>query len=47
MYGLGNWADMAEYVGGRTKEECEAHYQKIYLRSTEYPLPVRCSTLSI
>lgn len=39
-YGLGNWADMAEYVGGRTKEECEKHYEEIYLRSKEYPLPV-------
>lgn len=40
MYGLGNWADIAENVGGRTKEECEQHYRKIYIQSPEYPLPV-------
>lgn len=40
MYGLGNWADMAENVGGRTKEECEQHYNETYLKSKAYPLPV-------
>ncbi|KAM0745808.1 transcriptional adaptor 2 [Meredithblackwellia eburnea MCA 4105] len=40
MYGLGNWADTADHVGGRTKEECEQHYRDIYLSSVEYPLPV-------
>lgn len=40
MYGLGNWADMADHVGGRTKEECEQHYREIYLQSPDYPLPV-------
>ncbi|ORY89651.1 hypothetical protein BCR35DRAFT_317170 [Leucosporidium creatinivorum] len=39
MYGLGNWADMSEHVGGRTKEECEQHYEEIYLRGDEFPLP--------
>jgi len=40
MYGLGNWADMAEHVGGRTKEECEEHYMHTYIESEAYPLPV-------
>ncbi|GAA5937083.1 hypothetical protein JCM1841_001878 [Sporobolomyces salmonicolor] len=39
MYGLGNWADIAEHVGGRTKEECQAHYMETYIESEEYPLP--------
>ncbi|GAA6002873.1 chromatin-binding transcription regulator ADA2 [Rhodotorula paludigena] len=39
MYGLGNWADIAEHVGGRTKEECHDHYVQTYLESDEYPLP--------
>ncbi|BGP17190.1 hypothetical protein JCM10213_006012 [Rhodosporidiobolus nylandii] len=39
IYGLGNWADIAEHVGGRTKEDCAEHYRKIYLESEEYPLP--------
>jgi transcriptional adapter 2-alpha len=40
MYGLGNWADMADHVGGRTKEDCEEHYMKTYVQSDAYPLPV-------
>ncbi|GAA5993345.1 hypothetical protein JCM10908_001439 [Rhodotorula pacifica] len=39
MYGLGNWADIAEHVGGRTKEECYDHYVKTYIQSENYPLP--------
>ncbi|GAA6042350.1 hypothetical protein JCM8097_003865 [Rhodosporidiobolus ruineniae] len=39
MYGLGNWADIAEHVGGRTKEECQEHYRRTYLESEEFPLP--------
>ncbi|GAA5861218.1 hypothetical protein JCM1840_003119 [Sporobolomyces johnsonii] len=39
MYGLGNWADIAEHVGGRTKEECQTHYMETYIESEEYPLP--------
>ncbi|GAA5859810.1 hypothetical protein JCM8547_007038 [Rhodosporidiobolus lusitaniae] len=39
MYGLGNWADIAEHVGGRTKEECAEHYRRTYLESEDFPLP--------
>ncbi|BGP41060.1 Transcriptional adapter ada2 [Rhodotorula kratochvilovae] len=39
MYGLGNWADIAEHVGGRTKEECHDHYVATYIESEQYPLP--------
>ncbi|EEB09031.1 SAGA complex subunit Ada2 [Schizosaccharomyces japonicus yFS275] len=38
--GLGNWADIAEYVGNcRTKEDCEQHYINTYILSESYPLP--------
>lgn len=37
--GLGNWQDIADHIGGRSKEEVEAHYKKIYLESPSYPLP--------
>ncbi|GAA6012842.1 hypothetical protein JCM11491_006196 [Sporobolomyces phaffii] len=40
MYGLGNWADISEHVGGRTKEECKRHYEQTYLDSPAWPLPV-------
>ena len=39
-FGLGNWADVAEHIGNkRTKEECDRHYQEIYIKSPLYPLP--------
>lgn len=37
--GLGNWADIAEYVGTKTLEECREHYVQYYLNSPTYPLP--------
>ena len=39
--GLGNWADVAEQVTSRSKEELEKHYLDCYINSPEYPLPVR------
>lgn len=38
--GLGNWADVAEQVTSRSKEELENHYLDCYIYSPEYPLPV-------
>ncbi|KAL6449468.1 ADA2 Transcriptional adapter 2 [Candida maltosa Xu316] len=38
-YGLGNWADIADHIGNRSKEEVADHYFKIYLESKDYPLP--------
>lgn len=29
-YGLGNWADIADHIGNRTKEEVQDHYIKVY-----------------
>lgn len=29
--GLGNWAEVASHVGTRTKEECQSHYEEVYL----------------
>ncbi|KAK9480297.1 hypothetical protein V1514DRAFT_289764 [Lipomyces japonicus] len=37
--GLGNWQDIADHIGGRTKEEVDKHYSNVYLRSDSYPLP--------
>ncbi|KAG4304367.1 hypothetical protein PORY_002077, partial [Pneumocystis oryctolagi] len=37
-YGLGNWQDVADYLGnGRSKEECEKHYYDIYISSPFFP----------
>ncbi|KAK0527391.1 Transcriptional adapter ada2 [Tilletia horrida] len=30
-YGLGNWADIADHIGNRTKEEVEQHYLDVYI----------------
>lgn len=38
-FGLGNWADIADHIGHRSKEEVGEHYKQIYLESEEYPLP--------
>ncbi|KAK4054328.1 Transcriptional adapter ada2 [Microbotryomycetes sp. JL221] len=39
MYGLGNWADTAEHIGGRTKEDVKDHYFHTYIESDDYPMP--------
>jgi hypothetical protein len=38
--GLGNWADVAEQVASRSKEELEKHYLGRFIDSPQYPLPV-------
>ncbi|ODV66525.1 transcriptional adaptor 2 [Hyphopichia burtonii NRRL Y-1933] len=38
-FGLGNWADIADHIGNRSKEEVAKHYYDIYLNSKDYPLP--------
>ncbi|RKF64671.1 Transcriptional adapter 2 [Erysiphe neolycopersici] len=44
IYGFGSWADIADHIGGyRDKDEVKAHYQKVYLDSPNFPLPVRAS----
>ncbi|GLT25826.1 hypothetical protein SLA2020_182800 [Shorea laevis] len=39
MYGLGNWAEVAEHVGTKNKEQCIEHYTDVYLNSPCFPLP--------
>jgi len=29
--GLGNWAEVATHIGTRGKEECQSHYEDVYL----------------
>ncbi|WPK27528.1 hypothetical protein PUMCH_004920 [Australozyma saopauloensis] len=38
-FGLGNWQDIADHIGNRSKEEVEKHYNAVYLDSNLYPLP--------
>ncbi|ODV80987.1 transcriptional adaptor 2 [Suhomyces tanzawaensis NRRL Y-17324] len=38
-FGLGNWQDIADHIGNRSKEEVAKHYFDVYLNSPTYPLP--------
>lgn len=40
MYGLANWAEVAEHVGTKSKLQCIDHYNTIYINSPCFPLPV-------
>lgn len=37
VHGLGNWVEIADHVGTRTKEECERHYIEVFLGVGEGP----------
>ncbi|XP_043692616.1 transcriptional adapter ADA2-like isoform X4 [Telopea speciosissima] len=39
MYGMGNWAEIAEHVGTKIKAQCIDHYTTIYMNSPCFPLP--------
>ncbi|KAB1222153.1 Transcriptional adapter ADA2 [Morella rubra] len=39
MYGFGNWAEVAEHVGTKSKTQCIDHYNAIYMSSPCFPLP--------
>jgi transcriptional adapter 2-alpha len=39
MYGLGNWSEVSEHVGTKTKAQCHAHYFDVYVNSPTAPLP--------
>ena len=41
MYGMGNWADIADFLGTKTLQEVERHYLQTYIQSPVCPLPVR------
>ena len=39
-HGFGNWSDIADFIGtGKTREEVEEHYQRIYIDREDY-MPV-------
>ena len=43
MYGIGNWAEVAEHVATKTKAQCYDHYMLAYMDSPYSPLPVKIS----
>jgi transcriptional adapter 2-alpha len=46
-FGLGNWADIAEWLGTKSLAEVETHYLYIYIESPVCPLPVRVPRMRI
>lgn len=41
MYGFGNWTEVSEHVGTKSKSQCIDHYNAVYMDSPCFPLPVR------
>ena len=39
MFGLGNWTEVSEHVGTKTRAQCHAHYFEVYVKSPCAPLP--------
>ncbi|CAN0910372.1 Transcriptional adapter ADA2b [Linum grandiflorum] len=39
MYGMGNWTEVAEHVGTKSKDTCIEHYNNVYMNSPYFPLP--------
>ena len=38
-YGMGNWADIAEFAGTKTLQEVETHYLTYYINPPSGPIP--------
>ncbi|XP_072024859.1 transcriptional adapter 2-alpha-like [Amphiura filiformis] len=38
--GFGNWHDIANQIPGKTKQECEQHYIRIFVENAKPPFPV-------
>ena len=39
MFGLGNWTEVSEHVGTKTRAQCHSHYFDVYVKSPCAPLP--------
>lgn len=39
QFGIGNWEQISEHIGTKSKEDCAAHYDRVYINSPEWPLP--------
>ncbi|CAK9156817.1 unnamed protein product [Ilex paraguariensis] len=39
MYGIGNWPEIGDHVGTKSKEVCVKHYTNAYMNSPYFPLP--------
>ena len=40
MFGIGNWEHISEHIQTKNKIQCQEHYEKIYIKSDNWPYPV-------
>lgn len=40
IYGIGNWEQIADHIGTKTKYQVGEHYLKVFVESDTWPLPV-------
>ncbi len=40
MFGMGNWEQISEHIGTKTRIEVAEHYESVYVNSDAWPLPV-------
>lgn len=40
MFGMGNWEQIAEHIGTKTRLEVAEHYEAVYVKSQDWPSPV-------
>ncbi|RKO92336.1 hypothetical protein BDK51DRAFT_20270 [Blyttiomyces helicus] len=40
MFGIGNWEQIAEHIGTKNKLECAEHYDRVFVNSEDWPMPV-------
>lgn len=39
IFGIGNWDQISEHIQTKNKNQCEQHYQEIYIQSENWPYP--------
>lgn len=45
MFGMGNWSDVADHVGSKSKTQCESHYDQVYCSNKQLlPDPAKALT---
>lgn len=46
MFGLGNWAAVAEHVGTKGAQDCQQHYTSVYINSPAFPEPTPLASMA-
>ena len=46
MFGLGNWAAVAEHVGTKDAHDCQQHYNSVYINSPAFPEPMPLASMA-